>query len=710
MREPFFLILFFLSALAANGGEPLPGETGDFGQTGNKPLPKGIVVEDWYVGYNPGGGKGSRVMRDSWIPVHLVMVNHTKNVLDGRIGCSLTDRRTQNRYASSYCLPVMLPGHHTRKHFTMYIYHPPAPQYYNDEGEYLNVRLESLTHGIFTPDNSGQRFIMDYARDRKVEVDWEKNKSYPRRFVLLLGDKQSTPVRNLLIRQAASCREKMDLKVENADVDSLSRHWAGYSGVSTLLWDGMDLSSLSDPSHQSFRQAVLDYVQSGGHLLIALGENLAAVQRSALAELLPGEIIGEANRDLAPEYGLKEAPTMLLSLIRPGQDARVILAARDGTPLAVRRDYGAGCVTALAFSLKSPLLQAVASTRRNASGTGKANLEKWHWQVQSLLFAETEFNSWVTNQEMKTAAARYLDSSATRRLPSRLTIASGLLIYMLVLVPLTYFLFRGWDRLEWAWLAMPGIAVVFGAGIYVLAFSRLEGNLSVTEISFSKMDPSGKAGTLAVSLLHNPSYDEYDLSFANPATLVTHLRIDALPNSDEDRGFEMNYLQKGESFLIEKFHIDFNSRRLLEYAAPVKFGEGARVYLAKDFRAQADNDNPGEPGKIDNLTGHTFWMGLLVYGDRGYLLEKVNPGRGQPLKSRGGAMDLAEAVSALRITTGRKEQLEGFLLPVLKKLSADDKRCFFIGIANEAPQPWLVGGKEIESRDLSIVCVPCDEG
>jgi hypothetical protein len=248
----------------------------------------------------------------------------------------------------------------------------------------------------------------------------------------------------------------------------LPREALGYATISSFLWDGGDLAEL--PPEVAL--ALKGWVYQGGTLVVAGGENSERVKQSFLNEILPVEILGTGPADLsealrrsfgaAPAAG---APVFasFVQMVRGG----VLLGSAE-RPLIVEGTYGAGRVVFVAFSLTSPALQKWEGRDRLLQKVFRVNRSR-------LLPA-------ITAEARRTMDTR-LKTNLLAELPTPVFIIAFLGFYILLVVPVNYFVFRVWKRLEYAWIALPVVAVAFGFLAYNIGYFSQSRTLDSDEIT-----------------------------------------------------------------------------------------------------------------------------------------------------------------------------------------------------------------------------------
>ncbi len=645
---------------------------------------------------------GSAFLLDSFVPVHLWIKNNTKYIFEGTLRCRVQDRRRQHTYNATYETPVILAGRGSAKHIMLHVYAPDAAL-----GAVLGAgaRGGSFRVGLYGP--AGLPFNLEapatYNLQRKSPVG-TGDELLHRELVLILSQHlrqlpQNRPIQGRTVKRTCV----------SADVEYLPRRWIGYTGVHAVVWEGIDLSRME---HHA-RSALRDYVTAGGHLVIAVGEHRSRLLQSAfLKRLLPCHIGPQERCDLGRSLlGAEGRPPAVVTRLTPEEGARVIRRDRDGTglPLVVRQDLGAGTVTVVAFSLASSFCSKRTSLTPDARQSEAAVWDRWRKWIDPVLSPPVNLLQAQTGQMLRQTGYRYLKQSATKRIPSHQSIFAFLVVYLLVLVPLTYMIFRGWQRLELAWTTTPLVALLFFAGSYWVAFRHLEKNLSITNFTIARFDPSGVGGDLTLSLLHNPpNYATYDLTFADPGRVPLYLRADSLPGETDDKRFDHTFSEiPDHEIRLNGFWVGFNDKRVMESSGSVRLGQGlrARVSAGTPLRDQ----RPRVFGSVDNRTGLYLSDIALVWGTRGIVLAPVPPEDAVPLQADADEQPLAirKLVERLCGRASPEPTLPPLVLCGLDMLVRGANRPHLVGLASVDPVTWQVAGKEAPSNGLTLFAVPC---
>lgn len=278
--------------------------------------------------------------------------------------------------------------------------------------------------------------------------------------------------------------------------------------------------------------ALRGYVTLGGTLVVAGGADWQRLANSPLRDLMPLNVSGSSVASpqetatlvrryvpqgvLAGGDRLGGAPVVLLRGSLNAESSRV--GPQNGTFIAAR-NFGAGRVLELAFDPASPpflgwdgqgalwsdLVQNRAAPVRlesvNENGLDDINSYRYNYE----------------NQQRSLQGAGAL-LSVIRRLPQLQTpptsvIAWFLALYVFCLVPLNYFILRGIDKRELAWVTIPVVAIAFSIFAYAAA-RRIKGTeLLARHINIVQSSgQSGEARADSMLWIYSPRKTSYTIA------------------------------------------------------------------------------------------------------------------------------------------------------------------------------------------------------
>ena len=130
--------------------------------------------------------------------------------------------------------------------------------------------------------------------------------------------------------------------------------------------------------------------------------------------------------------------------------------------------------------------------------------------------------SWSEFSPVSSAAREVLREAAGVRVPSASFVLVCLAVYLLVLVPLNWMVFRTLRRVEWAWLTAPVIAVLGTLMVVHLAQLDIGFVRSQTEIAVLELQGDYPRGHLSrYTALYASLATTYDLAFDDPSAVAT---------------------------------------------------------------------------------------------------------------------------------------------------------------------------------------------
>lgn len=232
------------------------------------------------------------------------------------------------------------------------------------------------------------------------------------------------------------------------------------------LLNGLDLLVVNHAPQDELTQAQIEavrvWVSDGGKLLLSGGPNYNG-GASLFQELSPVQVTGTAEvTDLSRLQGYAGVPMtvdrLTVSTGTPTADAHVLVRSGE-VPLLAERRFGTGHVLYAAYDLSEEPL---------ASWQG--NKELW-----SKMFAEADVEVLKTSSQYHhmdpmNAMHTLIGGSAMFRtlIPSINSILIMFGIYLVLIGPILYFLLRRLNKREWGWAAIPGTALAFSLGIYLV--------------------------------------------------------------------------------------------------------------------------------------------------------------------------------------------------------------------------------------------------
>ncbi len=422
--------------------------------------------------------------------------------------------------------------------------------------------------------------------------------------VFLIGVASSDPalLNNLGALQIAGYSSA---QVRHLRADDLPDHVMELRGVDALFVHDVDSAALRPAQ----REALARWAGLGGQLVVSGGA--AGPQAAAgLVDLLPVRVGGAvALGDITPLAQLAGVgappPTSSAALIQVQPRPEAERLPRDAG-LLFRWRYGAGLVSFSTFD--------VASLR---GWTGEAAL--WSKVLTRVVTLTPGASARLSQLNLLERGVLKLPSLS---LPSTTTLLLFLMGYVLVIGPLNYIVLRRLRRLEWAWLTVPAIVLLFAGGLYVvgLGLRGAQAQLNQAAVVQSAEGQSRGFATAFVGLF-SPRRATYTAGF--PA--------DTFVAGEQSRS-----LLGSQSAPVVA---DISGARSIDVLADVgsvtTFVAEATVDVPVSVQSNVISDSVGLRGEVRNTGTSALEDALLVRGDTFVRLGTLAPGASQRVEPGG---------------------------------------------------------------------------
>jgi hypothetical protein len=450
------------------------------------------------------------------------------------------------------------------------------------------------------------------------------------------------------------------------DADQLPTRWFGYDSVDlmVLTTGNRDFTNKLLEEQNRRKEALVEWVQRGGHLLISAGRNQDVVAKLVTRMAIPlgVRLTGASPVDKLPELdswcGAQtplqtqpskdgKKPTFDVAKLTPNtKDLDVLLAQKsDESPLIIRTPFGMGQVTLIAFDL---------DTQPFTSWTGQSQFwEKLLTETHHLPHdpgkrnRNNQNNPW--GMEMSEEVAARLQNSLEQfedvPMISFGWVALFILIYIVVVGPLDYFFLKKVvKRLELTWITFPAVVLVVSAVAYFAAYAIKGNDLRINKVDLVDIDllegPS-KARTYGQTwfTLFSPRIQLYTIGIEpsapdwsvpaaegrqNPSTLVSWLARPGTGFGESNRTRSQSLFRRSYSYAPDAtglvgvpIQVWSSKSFTARWESPL---DSKRTPFKIDLRHPADPDNPkgnvkDVTGSITNQLPFAVEDAWLVYGD-----------------------------------------------------------------------------------------------
>ena len=186
---------------------------------------------------------------------------------------------------------------------------------------------------------------------------------------------------------------------------------------------------------------------------------------------------------------------------------------------------------------------------------------------------------WNDFSACSSAARKSLQKAAGISVPKRDFILMTLALYLFILVPANWALFRAIGRVEWAWGAIPIIAIA--STYFVVQMAQLDIGFvrSRTEIAILETQPDfTRAHLTRYTGLYSSLSTGYDLSFENESALALPFgaaRVLEQPSFRDVAFLRMD--KKNEASRLNQFLVNSNSTEMVHSEESYELGNSVRL-------------------------------------------------------------------------------------------------------------------------------------
>ncbi|MHC0036616.1 hypothetical protein [Pseudoneobacillus sp. C159] len=277
--------------------------------------------------------------------------------------------------------------------------------------------------------------------------------------------------------------------------EQLPKQGMGLEMIDYLVIDEYAISDLDEQQ----QEAIKEWIQSGG-VLIAGAAPDASSSYGLLYSLLPMKSEVESSGSAAFFQRPKEEkpPFNEIKLFTgPVETGAEILQKSGSLPATVKKQFGNGMILQTSFSLGDQplaswkeynswfvdLLKYGNQSSQMSNRYGQDLLDQLYWE-----FAETN---------------EFFPSS-NYSIPQLIVI---ILVYLIVIVPILYFVLRKWDKREHAWWIIPALSVTMSAIVFGIGARDRISEPQLNQMGVYKLNGNQLVGLQASTLLTNRSGD-----------------------------------------------------------------------------------------------------------------------------------------------------------------------------------------------------------
>ena len=531
-----------------------------------------------------------------WVPLVFSIENETPGdfVGDARIAFPLLNQKREPIFRTRRRFEIRIPSETARRYecYVRAVTDPPGESYLRPR-----TAVELGLRSGYRPFHFNTLDLQSLA-DNELLVLEVRAWAVPFRLGQgrrILGDRMGREAyvkqSGRIVKRKSIARERNWQEVASRP-EQMPRSWIGYSSVDCVVWDDASPGKLSPGQ----RTALVHFVQSGGHLFVFSGRHWQNLRDSELGELLPlrslrskevtfgteGEKLIICEGDLKPgaaRMKIQAAETTVVVPRGPDGNQTDRQDHRIDAPALVRWRCGAGSVSFFPFASDDPAGKRVKKStlfwmsvlRRSQNPASYDRGHKWGRNVAAFFAEEDRLN-----------------------IPPRQVIGWFLLAYLVLVVPANYVVFRLLERLTYAWVMSPCLAVVFAVAAYQYD-TLASGGVEVRIANLVQVAPGSDIGVSRSYIsLFSPHTTRYEVEVEGLDFSFTHLETEtafydptALTNSgtptllDADKKTEEMVLRGDGAGTVTELKIRARTRRNIQAVGLVPLDAETRKMLSK---------------------------------------------------------------------------------------------------------------------------------
>jgi hypothetical protein len=238
---------------------------------------------------------------------------------------------------------------------------------------------------------------------------------------------------------------------------------------------------------------------------------------------------------------------------------------------------------------------------------------------------EPGIGGWSDFNSVSSAARDSLRQAAGIEIPKAAFVIAVLAVYLVVLVPLNWTIFKTIGHVEWAWIAAPIISIACALAVIKLAqldigFARSQREIAVVEMQSGY----SRAHVTRFMALYTSLSTGYDIHFEDPGAVVLPFPVDDSPDSLRNRTRSTVYFRRDQDVSLSGFNVLSNSTAMVHSEEMADMGGSVSLV-----------SGTGRPGVMNNTQFALAGAGAVRRSADGRLetawLGTLHPGEGKPL-------------------------------------------------------------------------------
>jgi hypothetical protein len=263
------------------------------------------------------------------------------------------------------------------------------------------------------------------------------------------------------------------------------------------------------------RNALTDYVMTGGALLLGTGGSWHKTLAGLPSEIVPMQVTGSTT--LGPVQALGGASGV--EVVQGNLAGAVAWLSAGGLPLIVEKSMGEGSVELAAFDWNQ---DPIAAWSGNTAVLRQVLIRSRVGVGGSSTFAVGSGPYGVSLAQKGGNLSQVLGNLPSLDLPAWWLIGALVALYVLLVGPINYFVLRAVNRRALAWVTVPTIAIVAAGGAYGGGILTKGRSAQANQVSILHVEPGwDRAYQEAYTGILTPTRGDYDVGIAGGRTLVS---------------------------------------------------------------------------------------------------------------------------------------------------------------------------------------------
>lgn len=441
------------------------------------------------------------------------------------------------------------------------------------------------------------------------------------------------------------------------------------------------------------QKAIKNWILEGGSLV--LGSSPGMEQKfGLLADLLPLQVKNDVTINNLERYNKFSEESFDISNFKiftgDLHKNATTTYEEDGIPLMTEMIKGNGFITQFSYNIGNP------------------SFSEWEgndalWQSVPTMYEEDDFKRHFIDQ--LGSNSRIFKTLANYSLVTLSLLFVG---YLLILVPVLYFILKKVDKREWAWIIIPAIAVISSVSLYGIGAKDRLGEIKTNAVSIISVDKDGQgSGKGSISFL-SKSAGDYTISLNesyNSFPLETR-------RNNQSSVKDLPYIETTNKLINVHFKdVEFWSPRTVSIDVPYEnYGQFTSLFTMQDgkFEGKVTNKFPFALEDVYLIGGRTYEkVGSLDPGESKVI--QLNPQKDTLFQAPHESVSyqlFGHQPGPMRQDNDQEIKNRLLAQATRNKLFATQNSPMLVGFSRESLYSAKVNGKETTQENLHLISQP----